>query len=94
MQFNDLKFELLRYGTNTELKSSTSYVSPSFNLIEENKTVKDLGVTLSSDGTFKTHINNIVDSAKKHVVLDPADLPNKGPNDHADPIQKPGQTHP
>ena len=58
------KFELLRYGTNTELKSSTSCVSPSFNLIEENKIVKDLGVTLSSYGTFKTHINNIVESAK------------------------------
>ena len=28
MEFNDLKFELLRYGTNTELKHNTSYISP------------------------------------------------------------------
>ena len=53
MQFNDLKFKLLRYGTNTELKSSTSYVSPSFNLIEENKIVTDLVVTL-----IRLHLQN------------------------------------
>ena len=64
MEFNDLKFELLRYGNNLELKSSTCYISPSFNLIEEKQTVKDLGVTLSSDGTFKVHINNIIESAR------------------------------
>ena len=64
MQFNDLKFELLRYGKDEELKLSTSYISPSFNLIEEKSNVKDLGVTLSADATFKTHINNIVESAK------------------------------
>ena len=64
MQFNDLKFELLRYGKDAELKLSTAYISPSFNLIEEKPNVKDLGVTLSSDATFKTHINNIVESAK------------------------------
>ena len=64
MEFNDLKFELLRYGINPELKLSTSYVSPSFNLIEEKETVKDLGVTLSSNATFKTHINQIIESAK------------------------------
>ena len=51
MQFNDLKFELLRYGKNDDLKLSTSYVTPSFNLIEEKNNVKDLGVTLSSDAT-------------------------------------------
>ena len=64
MEFNDLKFELMRYGTNIELKSSTSYISPSFNVIEAKNTVKDLGVTLSSDCTFKEHINNIIESAK------------------------------
>ena len=65
MMFNDVKFELLRYGNNIELKESTSYVSPSFQLIEEKETVRDLGVTLSADATFKTHISNIVEAAKK-----------------------------
>ena len=64
MQFNDVKFDLLRYGTNKDLKDTTSYVSPSFKLIEEKESVKDLGVTLSSDGTFKVHINNLIESAK------------------------------
>ena len=64
MQFNDLKFELLRYGKDQELKLSTSYISPSFNMIEEKINLKDLGVTLSSDATVKTHINNFLKSAK------------------------------
>ena len=64
MEFNALKFELMRYGIDTELKLLTSYISPSFNLIESKENVKDLGITMSSDCTFKTHINNIIASAK------------------------------
>ena len=35
MQFNDLEFELLWYGENEKIKSPTSYITPSFKLIEE-----------------------------------------------------------
>ena len=65
MEFNSLKFELLRYGKNKELKEETSYVSPEWNVIEEKDQVKDLGITMSSDATFKAHINNIIESAKR-----------------------------
>ena len=65
MQFNSLKFELLRYGKDTNLKQETSYVSPEWNTIEEKEHVKDLGVTLSPDATFKQHITNIIESAKR-----------------------------
>ena len=65
MEFNSLKFELLRYGKNNNLKENTCYVSPESNLIEEKEHVKDLGITLSSDATFKVHINNIIESAKR-----------------------------
>ena len=64
MKFNSLKFELLRYGKNTELKDSTRYVTPEWKLIEDTETVRDLGVTMSNDCTFHQHINNIVESAK------------------------------
>jgi len=65
MEFNTVKFELLRYGKHNELKERTSYVTPEWNTIEEKEHVKDLGITMSSDATFKTHINNIIESAKR-----------------------------
>ena len=65
MKFNSLKFELIRYGKNKDLKEHTSYVAPDWNLIEEKLDVKDLGITMSNNLSFKTHINNIVESAKR-----------------------------
>ena len=65
MEFNSLKFELIRYGKNKELQNSTSYVAPNWDLIEEKQHVKDLGITMSNDCTFKAHINNIIESAKR-----------------------------
>jgi len=65
MNFNSLKFELLRYGRNQELKEKTCYVTPEWELIEEEHNVKDLGITLSGDCSFKKHINNIIESAKR-----------------------------
>ena len=34
-------------------------------MIEQKDTVKDLGVSISADNTFKVHISNIAESAKK-----------------------------
>ena len=65
MEFNSLKFELLRYGKNNELKEATSYVSPSWDTVPEKHHVRDLGVTMSADCTFKSHINNIIEKAKQ-----------------------------
>ena len=65
MKFNSLKFELLRFGKNRDLKKATSYVSPESELIEEKQSVRDLGVELSADTTFKDHISNIIASAKR-----------------------------
>ena len=74
MEFNDLKFEHLPYGTNTELKQNTSYISPTFKQIEEKYAVKDLGFTLSSDAIFKQHKNNVIESAKKKCVPGSSEL--------------------
>ena len=68
MTFNDTKFEMLRYGRNSELKESTSYVSNTGSTIQPKAAIKDLGVTMSSSGDFKDHINNITES----LCLDPA----------------------
>ena len=65
MEFNAIKFELMRYGRNTKLKDSTSYVASNWELIEEKEHVKDLGITMSNDCSFKVHIDNVIETAKR-----------------------------
>ena len=64
MTFNDTKFEMLRYGRNTELKESTSYVSNTGSPIQPKASLKDLGVTMSSSGDFKDHIEKVTDTVR------------------------------
>ena len=65
----DLKSEMLRFGTDTTLKICTNnnYTSPYGAIINFNYHVKELGVHISADGTFKERINKICQSAKKHI---------------------------
>ena len=39
MEFNSLKFELIRYGRINDLKDFTSYISPYWNIIDEKEHV-------------------------------------------------------
>ena len=64
MLFNNMKFEVVRRGSDSTLKLCTSYTSPNGTVINEKTNVKDLGVTMSSDCTFKEHINKICQSAR------------------------------
>ena len=64
MVLNDDKFECLRYGPNTDLKTSTGYKSNTGTSIEVKDHVKDLGIIMSSDGTFKEHIQQTITTAK------------------------------
>ena len=68
MQFNDTKFELLRYGQNKELKQSTHYLSNANVHIETKTSTKDLGVTMSATGEFSEHIDNITDTVKDLIA--------------------------
>ena len=65
MQFNSVKFELIRYGKDQKLKESTSYITPDWEQIESTATVKDLGITMENNCSFQQHITNIVESAKR-----------------------------
>ena len=67
LKFNDLKFELLQYGDNDDLKTLHQYLSSSKKLIEASSSVCDLGVLLSNDCTFKSHIHSLIDGAKKRA---------------------------
>ncbi len=64
MEFNDSKFELLRYGQNSELQQSTTYTSNTNNPIASKSSTKDLGVTMSASAEFKDHIDSITDTVK------------------------------
>ena len=64
MQLNDIKFELLRYGDNDVIKTSTSYKTPSGELIAEKSEVKDLGVIMSNDCLFDKQINSVIEKGK------------------------------
>ena len=63
MELNASKFECLRYGTNSDLQQSP-YKSNTGCTIEERDHLKDLGVTMSRDGTFKKHIQTTVTTAQ------------------------------
>ena len=60
MNFNDDKFEVIKYGNNRNLKEDTLYFTPEYaNIIERKETVRDLGVMLDEDLTFKSHLDKI-----------------------------------
>lgn len=65
MEFNDVKFELLRYGPNRNLKQQTSYKTSSNTIIEEHQFVRDLGVMMSNDCKFQIHMNTSILNARK-----------------------------
>jgi hypothetical protein len=64
MKFNNTKFELLQYGLNVNLKETTNYYGPDGTQINSKTHVKDLGVTMSNNGTFSEQINKICQSAR------------------------------
>ena len=63
MEFNGLKFEVLRYGADDALKIFTNYLSSDGTIIDQKDTVRDLGVIMSNTGTFTDHISHVVDTA-------------------------------
>lgn len=64
MLFNDKKFEIIRYGNNTNLKESTNYVSNTGTTIQPKDCTKDLGVIMSNTATFKDHIAKAIETAR------------------------------
>ena len=60
MFFNEGKFECMRYGNDLSVKRDTHYTTKSGDVIESPDHVKDLGVWMSNDGTFKHHISELI----------------------------------
>ena len=68
MLLNDIKFELLRYGINLQLKNETNYQTPSKIQITTKNDVKDLGVIMSNTCLFKNQINKIIEKARNLIA--------------------------
>ena len=66
MEFNDVKFEVLRYWlTDDALKYCTNYTSNIGTIIHEKEIVKDLGVLIYNTGSFNGHIDHVINTAKR-----------------------------
>ena len=65
MFFNETKFELLSYSTNSSaLSVSTEYVTHSGHVIEESSSVTDLGVIMTNSCIFDSHIDEVLKKMK------------------------------
>ena len=67
MKLNDSKFEVIRYGQDQDIKAETKYKSPSGDTIEIKETVKDLGVLLSDNCSFRKHIETTIAKARNMI---------------------------
>ena len=66
MAFNSSKFEVLRYGSNTALKESTNYLTPGCEaIIEEKENLRDLGIIMSNDASFSSHVEHVCKKVKQ-----------------------------
>ena len=66
MAFNGKKFEILRYGRDQVLKESTEYLTPQAEeLIERKECLRDLGIQMSEDGKFSSHIDLVCSKVRQ-----------------------------
>ena len=65
MHFNGDKFECLRFFSKPGDAPDCVYVAPNNAEIEVKSNLKDLGIEVSSDFTFKMHVNKAVTSASR-----------------------------
>ena len=59
MTLNNCKFEHLKYGKDNDTKNFSKYLTDNGTIINNKKTVKDLGVLMSDDCSFTEHINKV-----------------------------------
>ena len=61
-------FVAMRYGGNNDLKEETIYFSGDFeDPIDSLHDHKDLGVTMSADGTFVLHIEGVIKKVRQRI---------------------------
>ena len=69
MKFNGKKFQVLRYGPNTELKTNTEYYTEEKeHVIEEFSSLRDLGIIMSNDAKFSEHVEKVVKTVRQKAA--------------------------
>ena len=68
MEFNENKFEKMSHCYTKNVSKGT-YKTKSGQIIEESKTVKDLGILTSKDVSFDEHLDELVLSSNIKAVL-------------------------
>ena len=68
MELNGAKFQAMRYGINQNIKNDTTYFTGDFKETNQQfSTVRDLGVLLSDDGSFKDHITHVEKRVRQKI---------------------------
>ena len=93
VSFIDKKFEALRFGSDETLKLLTSYTSPNGTIITEKPHLRDLGVTISADGTFSQHISNMCQRAKNMCGCILRTFESRSPETSAHAVEISGHTN-
>ena len=65
MTFNSKKFELVRFSPNSVDEFDSSYAAPNGDSIEVKTCVRDLGVKVNSDLSFRDQIDSVFESANR-----------------------------
>ena len=66
MKFNGKKFQVMRYGNDEDLKNDTLYFTENVeNIVERKETIRDLGVMMSDDASFKDQIEKVVKKVRQ-----------------------------
>ena len=66
MEFNGKKFQVVRYGKDENLKNETLYFTENTeNIVERQEAVRDLGIMMSEDATFKDQIEKVAKKVRQ-----------------------------
>ena len=68
MKFNISKFNVVKFGRNQDLKENYNYFGPnSEEIMIDNDEVRDLGVIISPDGSYKAHISKTISKINQRI---------------------------
>ena len=67
MVFNDAKFECLMYMCHANSSLPPDYLNNAGQSIEVSEEVKDLGILMSGNGSYRAHLGEIVTKARRQV---------------------------
>ena len=70
MVFNEDKLAWLQFGHNIYIYNDYNYTTDNIDdILVPEETAKDLGITISCDGSYRHHIENIIKKANQKIGL-------------------------